>query len=142
MTVFISTWGLSLNLWRKTYVSLNTSLVDDLVNVVCCDSWNCRCSSNIQHLSRQLTYFAHPRNLGLVQNLDSLSSSNLLGSWDSIARIIWLWDMRWDFPGLGEWIDWAQWSSKFVGRKWVEGACDGVWFRYYVRGEEVTERVT
>lgn len=98
MTAFISFLGFSFNLVEdgRTYVSLNTSLVYDFINVVCCNAWNCRCSSNIQHLSRQFTNLPHARNLGLVQDLNPLSSSDLLRAWDSIARIIRLWDMRWN----------------------------------------------
>ena len=71
-----------------------------------------------------------------------MSPSDLLRAWDSIARIIRLWNMRWNLAGFGKRIDWTQWSRKFVSREWVEGACERVGFRYYVGGEEVTERVT
>ena len=107
MTAFISTLGFSFNLVEEVgaYVSLNTSLVYDFINVVCSNAWNCRCRSNVQHLSCQSTNLPHARNLGLVQDLDPLSSSDLLRAWDSIARIIRLWDMRWNLAGFGKRVD-------------------------------------
>jgi len=73
----------------ESYVSFNTSIVNDLVDVVGSDAWLSGASGNVQNLACQSADLAHAFLLGLVENGDLvLANEDLLGARDAIFGVV------------------------------------------------------
>jgi hypothetical protein len=72
-----------------SHVSLNTSIVNDLVDVVGSNTRHGGASGNVQDLACQSADLAHTFLLGLVENGDLvLADKDLLGARDTIFGVV------------------------------------------------------
>lgn len=128
---------------EQTYISLQTGLVDNLVDVVCCHT-RLRCSrSNVQDLSREPAHLAHALNLLRIQDSNLVPPHKLLlGMRYAILGVVWELYARRDLPPLGQRVDGSEGSSVRVGGEGVEGAGGWIGVRNDFGGNETGEKRT
>ena len=126
-----------------SYITLYTRLVDNLIDVVGCDTRLQFTSSSIQDLASQAANFAHAFLLLLVENGNVMATNDLLlGARNTIAGVVRVGDRLGDRSLGGQRVDGPQRTGVRERRVWVEGAGIWIWFRNYLRWEDVGEEIT
>jgi hypothetical protein len=130
-----------MNFERYAHISFQTSIVHNLVNVVCRDSWLHLPCSNVQHLSRQPTDLPHPILLFLVQYCDFVPVRVCILGHAVFCVIRESYSIG-DFASGRERVDRAQWSSVGICWKWIVVTGSWVGFRNNTWGNEVADEIT
>lgn len=126
-----------------SYITLYTRFVDNLIDVVGCDTRLQFTSSSIQDLASQAANFAHAFLLLLVEDGNVMATNNLLlGARNTIAGVVRVRDRLGDRSLGGQRVDGPQRTGVRERGVWVEGAGIWIWFRNYLRWEDVGEEIT
>jgi hypothetical protein len=128
---------------RRSYITLNSSLVNDLVDVVSSDPRLCRSSCNVQNLAPEATHLAHRILLLLVQNSNLVPvDKDLLRARYAIFCVIWVPYVLRDFASRREGVYGSEGSGVRVRGEWVIVAGGWIRVRNYFRRKDVLENTT
>ena len=128
---------------KQTYVSFQTSLVDNLVDIIRRHARLRGSRSNIQDLSRKPAHLAHALNLLRIEDGNLVPPDKLLLRVRyAVFGVVWELHARRDLPPLRQRIDGSEGSGVGVGGERVEGAGGWIGVRNDFGGNETGEKRT
>lgn len=125
------------------HISFYTSFMNQLVDIIRCDTWDSCGSGNIQHFSSYPTNLSHGVLTFFVEYSNLISTcERSLAVWDTISPIIGTFNVLGDLSVWGERVYRSERSSEGKGWEGIEET--GIWvgFRDCLWSYKVTEEIT